>query len=304
MEIEFLANILKDIAGEKNVKLDEPMKKHTSFKVGGPADIFVTPNSISQLSDIMRLCKAEGYPLFIMGNGSNLVVRDKGIRGVVVKIYDKFSKCTVEGDMIKAYSGILLSKISNIALENELTGLEFASGIPGTLGGAVAMNAGAYGGEMKDVVIETEYLDNDGNIKVLKDEMHEFGYRTSYIQKMSGIVLRSVLKLKKGNKPEIKAIMDDLTKKRKEKQPLEMPSAGSVFKRPEGHFAGKLIQDSGLQGFCIGGAQVSSKHCGFIVNTGNATADNIIELVSHIRKTVKSNFGVELQTEIRIVGEE
>ena len=224
--------------------------------------------------------------------------------GAVIKIYDNLNGCSVENDTIRAYGGILLSKLSNVALENNLTGLEFASGIPGTLGGAVAMNAGAYGGEMRNVVFETEYMDKDGELKVLRNEEHEFGYRTSFIQKQSGIVIRSVLKLRKGNKDEIKALMRDLTKRRQEKQPLDMPSAGSVFKRPEGHFAGKLIEDCGLRGYQIGGAQVSNKHCGFIVNTGNATARDIISLIRHVQATVKMKFGIDMQTEVKIVGEE
>jgi UDP-N-acetylmuramate dehydrogenase len=280
------------------------MKSHTSFKVGGLADFLVTPASLTQLSELIKLCNREDIPIFIMGNGTNLLVSDKGIRGVVIKVYDNLNSCTVVGDSIVANSGILLSRLSGIALENELTGLEFASGIPGTLGGAVAMNAGAYGGEMKDVVIETEFIDKNGDVKVIRDEQHQFGYRTSFIQKQSGIVVRTVLKLKKSDKESIRAVMDDLSRRREEKQPLEMPSAGSVFKRPEGYFAGKLIEDCGLRGYRVGGAQVSDKHCGFIVNTGDATSKDVLDLVRHIQNTVKSKFGVELQTEIRIVGEE
>lgn len=295
--------LLENIAGKENVKEDEPMSKHTSFKIGGPADFFVTPCSVQSLCEVIKLCNSEKMPIFIMGNGTNLLVSDKGIRGVVVKIYDNLNGCLVKGDCIEAYGGILLSKLSSIALENELKGLEFASGIPGTLGGAVAMNAGAYGGEMKDVVVETEFIDKEGNVKLIREAQHEFGYRTSLIQKQAGIVVRSVIKLKKGDRANIKAVIDDLTGRRQDKQPLEMPSAGSVFKRPEGHFAGKLIEDSGLRGYCIGGAQVSDKHCGFIVNRGNATSKDVMDLVRHIQNTVKDKFDVELQTEIRIVGE-
>lgn len=299
-----LAHIIKKIVGERNVLIDEPMKNHSSFKVGGAADILVTPTSTIQLSEILKFCKKENVPIFIIGNGSNLIVSDKGIRGVVIKIFDNFNGYEVEEDTISVYAGALLSKVSNIALKNELTGLEFAAGIPGTLGGAVAMNAGAYGGEMKDVVVETEYMDLNGQVKVLRGDEREFGYRTSYILKNSCIVLKSVLHLKKGNKEEIKALMDDLNRRRKEKQPLEMPSAGSVFKRPEGYFAGKLIEDCKLKGYRIGGAQVSEKHCGFIVNTGNATASDIQNLIKHIQDTVKSTYGIELQTEVRIIGEQ
>ncbi len=303
LEKELLAREIEKIAGQENVKLDEPMKNHTSFKVGGPADILVTPVSVSQLSQILKLCKNKSVPVFVMGNGTNLIVRDKGIRGVVVKIFDNLNQFTVKDDIITAYAGILLSRVSTIAYENGLTGLEFACGIPGTLGGAVAMNAGAYGGEMKDVVVETEYMDKDGEIRVVRDDGHQFGYRTSFIQKNSGIVIKTLMKLKKGNKEEIKALMDDLTQRRQEKQPLEMPSAGSIFKRPEGYFAGKLIEDCGLRGHRIGGAEVSQKHCGFIVNTGDAKAKDILDLIEYIRNTVKMKFGVDMQTEVRIVGE-
>ena len=253
---------------------------------------------------VLKLCNKENIPVFVMGNGTNLLVADKGIRGIVVKLHDNINKYAVYGDSIEAYGGILMSRLSNIAFENTLSGLEFASGIPGTLGGAVAMNAGAYGGEMKDVVIETEFLDRTGELRVIREKEHEFGYRTSFIQKQSGIVVKSHLKLKKGNKADIRDLMNDLTKRRQHKQPLEMPSAGSVFKRPEGYFAGKLIEDCGLRGYRIGGAQVSTKHCGFIVNTGDAVSSDVIRLIKYIQDTVKLKFGVELQTEIRFVGEE
>jgi len=303
LEKERYLKLLGNIVGEENVKVNEPMKNHTSFKIGGPADFLVTPCSVQSLCEVIKLCNREKLPIFIMGNGTNLLVSDKGIRGVVVKIYDNLNRYTVKGDCIEAYGGILLSKLSNIALENELTGLEFASGIPGTLGGAVAMNAGAYGGEMKDVVVETEFIDKDGNLKIIRGDEHQFGYRTSFIQKQSAIAVRSVIQLKKGERAAIKALIDDLTARRQDKQPLEMPSAGSVFKRPEGYFAGKLIEECGLRGYSIGGAQVSEKHCGFIVNKGNATSKDIIDLIRHIQKTVKEKFGVDLQTEIRIVGD-
>lgn len=299
-----MVQLIKDIVEEGNIKVDEPMKNHTSFKVGGPTDILVSPVSVSQLSQILKLCKKENVPILVMGNGTNMVVSDKGIRGVVIKIYDNLNEFCVKDDTITAYGGILLSRISNVAYENSLTGLEFASGIPGTLGGAVTMNAGAYGGEMKDVVIETEYMDRNGEIKIVRGEEHHFGYRTSFIQKQSGIVIKSLMKLKKGNRQEIKALMDDLTKRRQDKQPLEMPSAGSVFKRPEGYFAGKLIEDCGLRGYRMGGAEVSNKHCGFIINSGDATSKDIMDLIKHIQGTVKTKFGVDLQTEVRIIGEE
>lgn len=300
---ELIAENFRKIAGSENVKINELMRNHTAFKLGGPADIFVTPDSPEKLQALLKTCKDERIPFFIMGNGSNLIVRDKGIRGVVIKLIDKMNKCSVKDDIIEAEAGVLLSKVANIALKNELAGLEFASGIPGTLGGAVTMNAGAYGGEMKDVILETEYIDRNGDKIILKLEQHEFGYRKSIIQQQGGIVLRSKLRLVKGNPTEIKAKMDDLNSRRKEKQPLEMPSAGSVFKRPEGFYVGKLVQEAGLKGYTIGGAQVSPKHCGFIVNLGNATSEDVIKLIEHIKTTIKLQFDVELSTEVKIVGE-
>ncbi len=304
MEKEQIAHLLGEIIGPENVYTDQPMSQHTSFRIGGPADVLVKPYSEEQFSDIFKFCNREGIPVFVMGNGTNLIVRDKGIRGVVVKIFDNLNKCSVNGDVIEAESGILLSRLANLALENELSGLEFASGIPGTLGGAVTMNAGAYGGEMKDVVIQTQFMSHDGKINTVEGEEHKFGYRTSFIQSEGGIVLKSYLKLKKASYDSIKANMTDLSAKRCDKQPLNMPSAGSVFKRPVGYFAGKLIEDSGLKGYRIGGAEVSSKHCGFIVNAGGATAGDVISLIKHVQETVMKNFGVELKTEVKIVGEE
>jgi UDP-N-acetylmuramate dehydrogenase len=239
-----------------------------------------------------------------MGNGTNLIVRDRGIRGVVVKILDGLNRYEVKDDIIIAETGILMSKLARIALEYGLAGLEFAEGIPGTLGGAVAMNAGAYTGEMSDIVIKTEYIDKGGNLLVLDREGHRFGKRTSFIQTDGGIALRVHMKLNRGDREKIKALMDDFNRQRREKQPLELPSAGSIFKRPEGYFAGKLIQDCGLKGCRTGGAEVSSKHSGFIVITADATAEDIVKLINHIQAEVKSKFQVELQTEVRIVGEE
>lgn len=304
LDKELIAKAAAKIVGCGSVKIDEPMREHTSFKVGGPADILVLPSNIEQVADIIKLCKAEGIKPFIMGNGTNLIVREKGIRGIVIKIYDKMNRCYVKGDIIEAEAGILLSKLTKTALDNGLSGLEFAGGIPGTLGGAVAMNAGAYGGEMKDVVIYTEYVDSEGELRELKGEQHEFGYRSSIIQKNGGVVVKSVLKMQKRDKAAIKALMDELSKRRKENQPLEFPSAGSIFKRPQGYYTGKLIQDCGLKGYRIGGAEVSAKHCGFIVNTGKASADDVIALINYIQKKVKESYGVDLETEVKIVGEE
>jgi UDP-N-acetylmuramate dehydrogenase len=301
---EHIAGLIRSTAEGISLLIDEPMKNHTSFKVGGPADILAEPGDIQQVGSIINICRSEGIPYFVMGNGTNLIVRDKGIRGVVVKLLDKFGRCTVEDNIIKAEAGILLSRLSNFALNNGLTGLEFASGIPGTMGGAVTMNAGAYGPEIKDVVFRTEYMDGTGEIKTLEGAEHKFGYRTSVLQQNGGIVLKSEFHLEKGDRTKIKEKMDELNKRRKSTQPLEMPSAGSVFRRPAGFYTGKLIQDCGLKGFEINGAQVSNKHCGFIVNTGNAAAEDIIRLIKHIQDTVKAAYRVDLQTEVKIVGEE
>ena len=301
---EEIIRLLSGIAGAGNVEAGVEMRKHTSFKVGGPADVFVTPGSSESLVEVYRECLRQKVPVFIFGNGTNLIVRDKGIRGVVIKVFDNLSNFSVEDGTITADAGILLGRLSKIALENNLTGLEFAEGIPGTLGGAVAMNAGAYTGEMADVVSTTGYLDKAGNLLLLKGDEHKFGKRASFIQSDGGIALHSVMKLKKGDPVEIKSKMDDFNRQRREKQPLEMPSAGSIFKRPEGYFAGKLVQDCDLAGFRIGGAQVSCKHCGFIVNAGEAMADDVIRLIRHIQNTVKEKYGVELHTEVKIVGEE
>jgi len=304
LDKNYIAGALGEIAGTENVFVDEPMKNHTSFKVGGPADILVTPKNTADVCRIVKLLKNEGVPFFIMGNGTNLVVRDKGIRGVVIKLLDNFSRYTVKGDVIEAEAGILISKLSRIAMEHGLTGLEFAEGIPGTLGGAIAMNAGAYNGEIRDVAERTEYMDMNGDIQTVCGSEHQFGKRTSFIQTRGGVVLKTELRLKKGSVDEIKALMDEFKRRRKETQPLELPSAGSVFKRPEGYYTGKLVQDCGLRGYRIGGAEVSTKHCGFIVNIDNAKAEDIINLIKHIQYTVKDRFGVDLQTEVKIIGEE
>jgi len=295
---------LEKIVGIENIKYSEPMKNHTSFKVGGPADIFITPRSISHITSVIEACKSHQVPFFVMGNGTNLIVRDKGIRGVVIKTGEYLNNFNVDGDVIEAEAGILLADLSKIACENELTGLEFACGIPGTLGGAVVMNAGAYGGEMKDVVISTYYLNNDGELKVVEGEQHLFGYRTSFIQKEGGIVLKTKLKLRKGAKELIKNQMDILNEKRAKSQPLEMPSAGSVFKRPVGYYTGPLIEQCGLKGYSIGGAQVSNKHCGFIVNKGDALASDVTALIRFVQEKVKAEFGVQLEPEVKIIGEE
>jgi len=296
--------LFKNIIEKGVVLIDEPMKKHTSFKIGGPVDVFVIPGTIEELANSIKLCKDEGLNYFVMGNGSNLVIRDKGIRGVVIKISEHLSQIKVEGTKIIAEAGALLSAVSKVALKYSLSGLEFASGIPGSLGGAIAMNAGAYGGEMKDVVTKVLCLDTDGNFIEYENKDMRFGYRQSRVQDENLIVVQVEMKLKEGKYEDMKAYMDELTEKRTSKQPLNLPSAGSVFKRPEGHFAGKLIEDAGLKGLRLGDAQVSEKHSGFIVNVGEATSNDVINLIKVVQKTVSDKFGVKLETEVKILGEE
>jgi len=300
--LEKIAEMLKKVVSDEDIYINEPMSRHTSFRIGGPADVLVIPQSVDELIKVMGLIKAENIPYFILGNGTNIIVSDKGIRGVVIKL-TAIRKISVYGEMIVSEAGALLSSIANTALDNELTGFEFASGIPGTLGGAITMNAGAYGPEIKDVVEKVEVIDEDGSIYEVKNGNMRFGYRSSLIQLDNLIAIRAWIHLKKGNYKDIKAKMDELNGLRKMKQPLEYPSAGSVFKRPEGFYAGKLIQDAGLSGYTIGGAQVSEKHCGFIINKGNATADDVLNLIAYIKRTVKDKFGVDLETEVKIIGE-
>jgi UDP-N-acetylmuramate dehydrogenase len=252
---------------------------------------------------VVALCKNENLPYYILGNGSNLLVGDKGYRGVIIQIYKEMNTITVEGDCIRAQAGALLSKVGSVALEVELTGFEFAAGIPGAVGGAVVMNAGAYGGEMKDILASATVLTEDGSILTLKNEELELGYRTSIIAKRNYIVLEAEYQLQRGDKAEIRAKMDELKKQRVTKQPLEYASAGSTFKRPEGYFAGKLIQDAGLRGFQVGGAQVSEKHCGFVINKGDATAADIVELMNQVSEKVYQEFGVTLEPEVKRLGE-
>ena len=293
----------RNVVDEENVLIDEPMKNHTYFKVGGPADILVIPPTVEKAIEVVKICMNSAQPYYLIGNGSNLLVKDGGIRGVVIKLTN-LQDIKVEGNDIIADCGAQLSNISKRALEESLHGFEFACGIPGSVGGAVFMNAGAYDSEMVRVVKNAIVLDDKGEIRELNNEELELGYRTSAIMKYGYFVLQVRIGLEKGDKEKVKARIDELTKRRTEKQPLEYPSAGSTFKRPEGYFAGKLIQDCNLKGFSIGGASVSEKHSGFIINKGNATARDILDLIKHVQETVKAQFGVELSTEVRIIGED
>ncbi len=291
------------IVGNDNVSVDEPMKKHTTFRIGGPADYYVTPHSGEEATQVIKACREWKLPFYILGNGSNLLVSDKGFRGVIIQMFKNYSEVSVDGVCVTARAGALLSKIAKTALENNLTGLEFAAGIPGTLGGAVVMNAGAYGGEMKDVLEEVGVLSGEGEILRLKREELDLGYRTSVIARKGYIVLEAKMRLQEGKREAIASRMEKLKEKRVSKQPLELPSAGSTFKRPEGNFAGKLIMEAGLRGFSVGDAQVSEKHCGFVVNKGGATALQVRELMQEVIRRVEETSGVTLEPEVKMLGE-
>ena len=293
----------QEILGNNRVLEAEPMGKHTTFRIGGPADLFVAPENTDEIKKLIAICKEEEVPYFILGNGSNLLVSDKGYRGVIIQLYRSFGQITLKENEIHAQAGALLSGIAAMAREASLTGFEFAGGIPGTLGGAVVMNAGAYGGEMKDVLKEVTVLTPEGEVITLQARELQMGYRTSIIKESGYIVLEAVISLKKGDQDEIKSRMQELAGMRSSKQPLSYPSAGSTFKRPEGYFAGKLIMDSGLQGYQVGGAQVSEKHCGFVINTGNATAKDVTTLMADVQRIVMEKFGVKLEPEVKFLGE-
>ena len=294
---------IQKLVGEAKVLVNEPMASHTTFKIGGPADYFVMPETIEELAAVLKLCKEENMPYFILGNGSNLLVGDKGFRGVVIQLYKNFDGICLEGTKITAKAGAMLIRVAKEAGKAGLTGLEFASGIPGTIGGAMVMNAGAYGGEMKDVVTAVTVLTKEGEIKTLSGEEMNFRYRGSVVEDEGYIVLEAVMELKEGNLEEIQTRMEELSLQRRTKQPIEYPSAGSTFKRPEGYFAGKLIQDANLRGYQVGGAQVSEKHCGFVINAGGATAADVMQLMQDVSDKVEMQFGVALEPEVKRIGE-
>ena len=303
MDIQKIYDKLTQMIDKNNIKTDEYLRNHTYTRLGGKADLFVTPTTYEEVQSLVQFAKNEAVPFTLLGNGSNLIVKDGGIRGIVI-LLKNFDKITVEENQLKAQSGAAIISASRKALESRLSGLEFACGIPGTVGGALFMNAGAYGGEIKDVLDYALVVDKEGNLVKRMAADLALDYRHSNISENGDIVLEAVFALTPGNYEEIKAVMDDLTDRRESKQPLEYPSCGSVFKRPPGYFAGKLIQDSGLQGTRIGGAEVSKKHAGFIVNIDNATASEYIALIRHVQKTVKENFDVALEREVRIIGED
>ena len=301
MNDQFLTELENIMAGS-GIFMEEPMKKHTTFRVGGPADVLVQPEETA-LAAILALCRQYHVPYSFIGNGSNLLVGDKGIRGVVIEMTEPMGNIEVQGTRITAQAGAMLSKIANTAASNGLGGMEFAAGIPGSVGGAVVMNAGAYGGEMKDIIERVYVLDENGAQLELDRDALDLGYRHSCIPDKKYIVTKVVLELVPRDEAEIRSKMKELNEKRAEKQPLQYPSAGSTFKRPEGYFAGKLIMDAGLRGYQVGGAQVSEKHCGFVINKGDATAADICQLMRDVSDKVQAQFGVVLEPEVKMIGE-
>lgn len=298
--IEELRSVLKG----QNMLQKESMAKHTSFRIGGVADIYISPYNSEEIKDVISIAKKYHVPVTVIGNGSNLLVRDKGIRGIVIQISNNMNTIIIDGHKIKAEAGALLSAIGAEALKHSLKGFEFASGIPGSLGGAVCMNAGAYGGEMKDRLKSVEVLTKSGERKQIEAKDLDLGYRHSNIIEKGYIVLSAIFELERGDYDVIQKEMTELAEKRRQKQPLNFASAGSTFKRPEGYFAGKLISDAGLKGYCIGDAQVSEKHGGFIINRGNASCEEVLALIKHCQNVVFEKFGVSLETEVKVIGEE
>lgn len=297
---------LQEIVNKNNILKNEPMSKHTSFKIGGNADYFIKIKTVEELKKLLEFTTKNKIPITVVGNGTNLLVKDGGIRGIVIKLeLNNFKLKKNSNDiMITAESGLTLATLASIALKEELTGLESIAGIPGTIGGAIRMNAGAYGSEMKDIVVKTRYMTYDGKIKTLNYKEHEFEYRNSIFSKLEVIIIDTTIKLKKGNKEEIESKMKEFAISRKNAQPLEYPNAGSTFKRKEGVLTAKLIDECGLKGFCIGDAEVSTKHAGFIVNKGKATAEDVLKLVEHIKQEIKNKYDIQIELEILVLGEE
>lgn len=294
---------LEEIVGKDKIKCNEKMSKYTTMKVGGPCDCIVFPDDISKIKEIIEFCKNENITFYVIGNGSNLLVKDEGIHGVVIKLGHRFSKIELDGEYILAYAGATMPALSQLAKKNSLKGLEFACGIPGTIGGGVKMNAGAYGSQISDILCEVTYMDEKEEIKTIKNKDCSFGYRESiFTINPNYVILSAKFKLEKGNIDEIENKMKENSLARKTKQPLEYPNFGSVFKRPEGYFVGKLVDDAGLRGYKIGGAQVSTKHTGFIVNLDNATCKDVLDLIEYVQTTVYNKFNVKLTPEVIIIG--
>lgn len=299
---DFFNALESKLSGER-IRVGEPMSRHTTFRVGGPADYYVEPENTAQLAAVLGLCRASGMPFYLLGNGSNLLVGDGGYRGVIIAMGDAWSGLSADGNWIHAGAGATLAAAARLACKNALTGLEFAAGIPGTIGGAVVMNAGAYGSEMSAVLRCARVLTPEGRVLALSADRLELGYRRSCIPREHYVVLEVDMELERGEEKAIRQRMEELSIQRRTKQPLEYPSAGSTFKRPEGYFAGKLIQDAGLRGFTVGGAQVSEKHCGFVINRDGASAADILQLCRQVQKRVREQSGVELELEVKLLGE-
>lgn len=296
-----ILDIISNIVPKENIKTKEELKKHTTFRIGGYADFFVSPGSEEEVALLIKTLNENNIKYYVLGNGSNVLAPDDGYKGVIIYIGEKLSKIEINNNEIDVEAGALLSKTAKEAYKSSLTGMEFAAGIPGSVGGAVVMNAGAYGGEIKDIIVSARVCDNKGNILLLTKEELDLSYRHSVIEEKAYTVLSCKFLLIKGKQEEIKEQMDELSRKRREKQPLEYPSAGSTFKRPEGYFAGKLIEDAGLKGYTVGGAQVSAKHSGFVINTGNATADDVKQLIKNVSEEVYKQFGVCIEPEVKIL---
>ncbi len=310
MDNKMLSEALISMLGTGNVRIGEPMKSHTTFRIGGAADYYVTPQTEKQIADVITFLKKSDIEYIVIGNGSNILVSDEGFRGVVVELGDAFSGFEIldgsqtdsDDVFVKASAGMKLTRLGNQLASDGIAGFEFATGIPGCIGGAVRMNAGAYGGELKDIIVSAKVIDDEGVIRELSADELELGYRTSIVARSNMIVLEAILRLRKGELDTIRKNISELAAKRREKQPLEYPSAGSTFKRPEGYFAAKLIEDAGLKGCARGGAQVSEKHAGFVVNKGDATAKDVCELTDYIKNVVMDKFGVKLELEVVKVG--
>ena len=293
---------LRQILPEGEVLSDEPMSKHTTFRIGGPADLFIRPKNVQEIRDALSFLEKAGIPVFVLGNGSNLLVSDQGFRGVVLQLFRNFQALSADGKCLKAQSGLLLSALASEAAKRSLTGLEFASGIPGTVGGGILMNAGAYGGEICDVLQEAVILTKENELRTIRKDELGLSYRRSRAMDEEWVILEGTFELSEGSPEAITARMEEMREARTSKQPLEYPSAGSTFKRPEGYFAGKLIMDAGLAGESCGGACVSEKHCGFVINRGGATAEDVVTLIRRVQEIVRKNSGVQLETEVRFLG--
>lgn len=298
-----ISNELRAIVSEQNIAINEPLAPYTTFKIGGPADYLVTPENVEQLKAVMQVCKENQIPYYVIGKGSNLLVGDKGFRGVIIQIYKNFNYIECIDTKVTVGAGVMLARLAKEVADHGLAGLQGESGIPGTVGGAITMNAGAYGYEIKDHIVSATVLSQEGEVLILNKEELELGYRTSIVQKKSYIVIEATFELEYGDKDEIFAKMTELNKSRTEKQPLEYPSAGSTFKRPVGYFAGKLIMDSGLAGYRVGDIMVSDKHCGFVVNVGEGTASQVKQLIEDVQRIVFEKYQVKLEPEVRIIGE-